>query len=57
MVFRRSLYIARDMRSGEVLTRTNLRAVRPGYGLHPRYYEQLLGMAVQRDVTKGTPAT
>lgn len=54
MVFRRSLYIARDMRSGEALTPENLRVVRPGYGLHPRYYEQLLGMAVQRDVSKGT---
>jgi len=56
-MFRRSLYIARDMRSGEVLTPANLRVLRPGYGLRPRYYEQLLGMTVQRDVTKGMPAT
>ncbi len=55
--FRRSLYIAEDMKSGEVLTRSNLRVVRPSSGLHPRYYELLLGMAVQRDVAKGTPAT
>jgi pseudaminic acid synthase len=57
LAFRRSLYIARDMKLGDVLTSENLRVVRPGYGLHPRYYEQLLGMVVQRNVTKGTPAT
>jgi pseudaminic acid synthase len=54
LVFRRSLYIAEDMRAGEVLTRKNLRIVRPGRGLHPRYYEQLLGRSVRRDVQKGT---
>jgi pseudaminic acid synthase len=57
MVFRRSLYIAQDVRSGDMLTPANLRVVRPGYGLHPRYYELLLGMVVQRDVPKGTAAT
>jgi pseudaminic acid synthase len=57
LIFRRSLYIARDMRSGDVLTPENLRVVRPSRGLHPRFYEQLLGMAIQRDVTTGTPVT
>jgi pseudaminic acid synthase len=53
--FRRSLFIAQDMRAGEVFTAKNLRVVRPGSGLHPRYYEQLLGRRVRQDVTKGTP--
>jgi pseudaminic acid synthase len=56
LMFRRSVYIAEDMRSGDVLTSKNLRVVRPGKGLHPRYYEQLLGRRVLRDVEKGTPA-
>lgn len=55
LVFRRSLYIAEDLKAGEVLTRKNLRAIRPGYGLPPKYLEQLLGRKVNRTVKKGTP--
>ncbi|HVL41418.1 MAG TPA: pseudaminic acid synthase [Brevundimonas sp.] len=55
-IFRRSLYIARDMKAGEVLTPESLRIIRPGYGLSPKFYEELLGKAVKRDVTLGTPA-
>jgi pseudaminic acid synthase len=54
-VFRRSLYVAKDIEAGEVLTRENLRVVRPGFGLSPRYYDQVLGKRVSRDVVKGTP--
>jgi pseudaminic acid synthase len=54
LVFRRSLYVAQDMRAGEAFTTRNLRVVRPGNGLHPRFYEQLLGKRVVRDVLKGT---
>tara|TARA_B100001540_G_scaffold120281_1_gene107512 strand:- start:534 stop:1580 length:1047 start_codon:yes stop_codon:yes gene_type:complete len=53
--FRRSLYIAEEMKSGEILNKNNLRAVRPGYGLQPKYYEILLGKKVNQDVKKGTP--
>jgi len=53
--FRRSLYIAEDMAAGEVLTPENLRIVRPGYGLEPKYYDVVLGKKVNRAVTKGTP--
>ena len=55
LVFRRSLYVSADMEKGDTLTRENLRVIRPGYGLPARYYEELLGIAVARDVTKGTP--
>jgi pseudaminic acid synthase len=55
LVFRRSLYVGQDMRVGETFNKDNLRVVRPGKGLHPRYYELLLGKRVARDVTKGTP--
>lgn len=53
--FRRSLYIAQDMAVGEILTPENLRIVRPGYGLEPKYYEVLLGKKINRAVKKGTP--
>lgn len=53
--FRRSLYIARDMCAGEVLTPENMRIIRPGYGLEPKYYDILLGKAIKQDVKKGTP--
>lgn len=53
--FRRSLYIAQDMAAGEILTPENLRIVRPGYGLEPKYYDVLLGKKVNRAVQKGTP--
>ncbi|MED1872992.1 pseudaminic acid synthase [Brevibacillus borstelensis] len=56
MVFRRSLYITEDMKAGDKLTPQNLRAIRPGYGLPPKFYEILMGKKVSRDIPKGTPA-
>jgi N-acetylneuraminate synthase len=53
--FRRSIYVAADLAAGEVLTRENLRCVRPGLGLPPKHYEELLGRRVVRAVRKGTP--
>lgn len=55
LVYRRSIYVAEDLRAGEVLTTRNLRCVRPGRGLPPKYYEMVLGRRVNRDVKKGTP--
>lgn len=55
LVFRRSIYIAEDLKSGDALTRDNLRCVRPGLGLPPKYYELLLGRKVNKDVKKGAP--
>lgn len=53
--FRRSLYIAQDIAVGDVLTAKNVRAVRPGRGLPPKYIDVLLGKKVNRAVKKGTP--
>ncbi len=51
----RSLFIARDMKAGEVFTPENLRSVRPANGLHTVYYEELLGRKAAADVKAGTP--
>ena len=53
--FRRSLYIARNMRAGEVLTRENLRIVRPGFGLPPKFFDLMLNKRIVRDAVAGTP--
>lgn len=55
--FRRSLYIAQDMAAGDILTADNLRAVRPGFGLEPKYMGDLLGKPVGRALSAGTPAS
>lgn len=52
--FRRSLYIVQDLKAGDMLTRDNVRAIRPGLGLPTKYLEQLLGKSVKHDVKKGT---
>jgi len=54
LTFRRSLYIAKDMKKGDILTEKNLRIVRPGLGLAPKYYDIIVGRQVNMDVKKGT---
>jgi pseudaminic acid synthase len=56
LVFRRSLYVCADLRVGDVLDRENLRAIRPGLGLPPKFLESLLGKRVTKAVRRGTPA-
>ena len=57
LVFRRSLYVVADMEAGDELTPLNLRAIRPGLGLPPKYIEQLMGKRVSRAVKRGTAAS
>lgn len=54
MVFRRSLYVVKDLQVGDVLTQDNVRAIRPGLGLPTKYIAQVLGKAVKRAVPRGT---
>ena len=54
LAFRRSLYIVQDMKSGDVISKKNMRSIRPGLGLAPKYYEKVLGKRVKSDVSKGT---
>ncbi len=53
--FSRSLYIAEAIKAGEVFTEKNLRSVRPGFGLHPKYYHQIIGKTAKLDLEKGMP--
>ncbi len=55
--YRRSLYIAQDMKQGDTFTPDNLRIIRPGFGLEPKYYKSLLGRSIKRDVVRGTPVS
>ncbi len=52
--FRRSLYIVEDLKTGDVLTHHNVRAIRPGLGLSPKYLDQVVGRRVTQDVRRGT---
>ena len=53
--FSRSLYIAEDIKKGDVFTKKNIRSVRPGYGLHPKYLQDILGKVADRNLSFGTP--
>ncbi|WP_288794749.1 pseudaminic acid synthase [uncultured Megamonas sp.] len=52
--FRRSLYIVEDMKAGDIITEKNLRSIRPGLGLAPKYYDILLGKRIKYDIKRGT---
>jgi len=54
-VFRRSLFVVRDMKAGDVFTEENVRSIRPGYGLHTRYLTEVLGRVAGCDIKRGTP--
>lgn len=53
----RSLYAVKDIKKGEILTCENVRSIRPSYGLHPKYYPEILGKTANQDLEKGTPLT
>ena len=54
IVYRRSLYVVQDIKAGDVLTKENVRAIRPGFGLATKYLDLVLGKAVKRNVLRGT---
>lgn len=52
--FRRSIYFVRDMKAGQKITEADIRRIRPGYGLPPKYFDQLIGRVVKEDIKVGT---
>jgi pseudaminic acid synthase len=55
--FRRSLYYVRSLKKGDVITENDIKSVRPGFGLPPKYYEKLIGLRVLQTVEENTPVT
>ncbi|MDP5029277.1 SAF domain-containing protein, partial [Paraglaciecola sp.] len=53
--YRRSIYVAQDIKAGDVLTSENLRIVRPAFGLSPKHWSSVLGKTAKTDLVKGTP--
>lgn len=53
--FSRSLFVVEDIEKGDILTEDNVRSIRPGFGLHPKYLKEILGKCVKKDLKKGTP--
>lgn len=56
-VFRRSIYFMRDMKVGERVTEADIRRIRPGIGLEPKFFKELIGKTLQKDVKRGTPTS
>ncbi len=55
--YKRSVYVVKDIAAGETFTKENLRVIRPGYGLLPKFYETVLGKSAKSDIKAGTPLT
>jgi pseudaminic acid synthase len=53
--FSRSLFVVKDIKAGETFTEENVKSIRPGFGLHPKYLEDILGKKARKSVKKGTP--
>jgi pseudaminic acid synthase len=51
---RRSLFVVEDIKAGEIITAKNVRSIRPGFGLHPKYLKEVIGKTFKEDVEKGT---
>ena len=55
ILYKRSIYVAKDIKTGEIFTEDNLKIIRPALGLAPKYWEEVLGKTAKIDLKKGTP--
>jgi pseudaminic acid synthase len=53
--FARSLFVVQDVKAGDIISEKNIRSIRPGYGLHPKYYYDILGKTFSENIERGTP--
>lgn len=53
--FSRSLFVVKDIKAGEIITEENVRSIRPGHGLHPKYLHEIIGKIAKLNIEKGTP--
>lgn len=53
----RSLFVVEDIKAGEILTEQNIKSIRPGFGMHTKHYEEILGKKAKKNIEKGTPLT
>ena len=51
--FMRSLYVYRDIKRGDIISHENIKSIRPGYGLHPKYLNDVLGKKTTKDMKVG----
>ncbi|HEY5123719.1 MAG TPA: pseudaminic acid synthase [Ignavibacteria bacterium] len=54
-IFARSLFVVKDIKSGEIFTKENVRSIRPGYGMHPKYFPEVMGKKAKQDIERGEP--
>lgn len=57
LIYRRSLYFVEDVKAGEIITAQNMKSIRPGLGISSKYYQQLIGKTLKKNVVKGTPVS
>lgn len=55
LVFRKSIFVVKDIKKGEKITSENIRVIRPGYGILPKYYKEVIGQIALQDISRGTP--
>ena len=55
IIFRRSIFVVKDIKKGEKFNKKNIRVIRPEYGLHPKFYEEIIGKKAKRNLKRGTP--
>lgn len=55
LLFKRSIYVVKDIKSGEKFSTENIRIIRPGDGMHPKYYEKIIGQKANKNIEGGTP--
>jgi len=53
--FSRSLFVVEDVKVGDTITKENIRSIRPGFGMHPKYYDEILGKTFSEDIQRGQP--